>query len=97
MGLYGDTSSFDTLGVNFGSSLSRRPSRDEGGFTVSSSRAPVKDEGGFTSSSSRAPVKIDSIAAAQNVASSLKRSVISIQMLDNLFYQYRNLDFFSIY
>ena len=78
MGLYGDPSSFDTLGVSFGSSLSRRPSRDEGGFTVSSSRAPVKDEGGFTSSSSRAPVKIDSLVSAQNVASKFKRCVISL-------------------
>ena len=75
MVLYGETSSFDTLGGGFGNSSIKKTVRDEGGFTVSSSRAPVKDEGGFTSSSSRAPMKIDSIASAQSIAHGLKRCV----------------------
>ena len=75
MGIYGETSSFDSLGGGFTNTSIRKPVRDEGGFTVSSSRAPTKDEGGFTSSSSRAPVKIDSIASAHALASSLKRYI----------------------
>ena len=76
MVLYGETSSFHTLGDGFGNSTSRKPEKDVGGFTVSSSRAPVKDEGGFTSSSSRAPIKIDNVASAQSMAHGLKRCVI---------------------
>ena len=86
MVLYGETSSFDTLGGGFGNSSIRKTVRDEGGFTVSSSRAPVKDEGGFTSSSSRAPMKIDSIASAQSIAHGLKRCVQLVRKVINVYF-----------